>query len=94
MRDAIQAYFEKRMDFGRVVNNLEALLNSIERVPEDWRDEFLQQWGRLEDILAVSADRGDPEVIYENEKSINEALSRLLVMIETQRIGRVAPSND
>lgn len=94
MRDAIQAYFAKRMDFGRVVNNLEALLNSIETVPEDWRDEFLQQWGRLEDILAVAADRGDPEVIYENEKSINEALSRLLVMIETQRIGRAAPSND
>jgi hypothetical protein len=88
MRDAIQAYFAKRLDLGRVVNNLEALLDSMERAPEDWRDEFRQQWGKLEDIVAVAADRGDPEVIDQNEKSINEALSRLLVMVETQRLGR------
>lgn len=88
MRDAIEAYIAKRMDFGRLVNNLEALLDSMERVPDDWRDEFLQQWGRLEDILAVAADRDDSEVIDQNEKSINEALSRLLVMIETQRLSR------
>lgn len=88
MRDAIESYYAKQMAFGRMINNLETLLGLLEHASEDWRDKFLHEWGKLEDILAVAADRGQPSLIDENEKSINEALSRLLAMIEIVRLGR------
>jgi len=94
MRDTIEAYRAERINFGNMINNLEALLDSLEQVHEDWRDKFLHEWGKLEEILAVSADRGQPSLIDENEELINDTLSCLLVMIETQRLERQVQSGE
>ena len=52
MRDTIDDYFAERIDFRRLINNLDALFASVEIISDEWREEFLGHWGHLEEILA------------------------------------------
>ena len=90
MRDAIRDYLAQRIALSRLVSNLDGLLSAMEIVPEEWRDEYLRHWGKLEDVLAESLDRNDPRLIEKNRQLIDESVTRLLGMIETQRLSRQA----
>lgn len=82
LREAIDLYRSRQLSFGSLINNLESLLGILESVPDDWKDEFLQEWGRLEDIYAVSLDRGQPELVEENQQAISSTLCVLIELVE------------
>ncbi len=43
-----------------MINDLEALLNELQLVDEDWHQEFVDAWSELEIPFAVALDRLEP----------------------------------
>ena len=57
MLDRVERFRQGALGIGSVINDLEALLNELELVSDDWRGEFIDAWGELEIPYAVALDR-------------------------------------
>jgi hypothetical protein len=55
-----------------LVNDLEGLLNSLQGLPNSWRQAFLHEWGKLEDERAYA--------LSENVQAFDEETSRRLLL--------------
>ena len=49
-----------QIDIARAIVDLEGLLNALEHAPDDWRDEFIEEWSVMEIASAVALDRQTP----------------------------------
>jgi hypothetical protein len=89
MRDAIEDHFRGELELGRLVHRLAALLARVD-LHHDWQEEFTMAWLELEQVLLIAADCGEPELVTRSERVVLRVLSRLLAMVEIQRIARRA----
>jgi hypothetical protein len=60
MVDRLDRFRSGNLGIGPVINDLEALLNELQLVDEQWRDGFLEAWSDLELPCAVALDREAP----------------------------------
>ncbi|MCU7929119.1 MAG: hypothetical protein KZQ97_22180 [Candidatus Thiodiazotropha sp. (ex Dulcina madagascariensis)] len=77
MLNLISSYESVEISFDRLVNDIEALVLSLEDTTQDEQNELLSIWGGLEEILANSLDRGDRTFVDVNKIEINRVLSHL-----------------
>ncbi len=84
----IDDYRHGHIGIEKLVNDLEALIDVLEEVSEDWRSLLYSNWGILEEVYAVALDQevttlsqADNSLIAEGlnilEKMINDELGRL-----------------
>lgn len=57
MRECIARFQSGGVSFGRLISDLEGLLEARERASEQWIDDFRSAWGDLEIPYAVALDR-------------------------------------
>jgi hypothetical protein len=57
MLDSLTAYEEHRSGLGKLVNNLEALIDCLQGSPGEWQDSLRKPWGILEDVYAYRLDQ-------------------------------------
>ncbi|MEW8000855.1 MAG: hypothetical protein AB2795_20125 [Candidatus Thiodiazotropha endolucinida] len=82
----ISSYESVEISFTRLVNDIEALILSLEETTQDKKNELLSIWGGLEEILAISIDRGNREFVDINKIEINKLISHL----KNQIMSRIA----
>ena len=74
MDEKISQFRNGEIDFGVLVQDLEALLNALESADFGWKTAFHDEWFNLEQVYAVALDRGDNAVVLENEELISSTL--------------------
>lgn len=66
---------------GRLVSTLESLVALLERPDESWRRRFDEEWGMLEEVLAVTLDRGT-SLDQQGKRLVGEAIAGLQRLVE------------
>ncbi len=85
MQGLIQDYEADKISVKKLINDLEALLNVVENIEDEWKQRFLKEWGILEDLYAdqlyekldemPESDKLEIELAVENiKKLINEKI--------------------
>lgn len=89
MLDLLHAYERGHVNLGTLIRNLEALLESLQSVNSDWRNLFLREWGKLEDVHAVALDRGTTQLEERQPWLMTEAITELehLVQLKLEEAG-------
>lgn len=89
MQERIKQYRKGEIRIDQLINNLEALVNCLEKIDEDWKNSFLFAWSILEIVYAsalynkkVSLDEND---IYEISRGLKKIDALINVLIP--RIG-------
>jgi hypothetical protein len=86
----ISSYETVEISFGHLVNDIEALILSLEETTQDEKNELLSIWGGLEEILAISLDRDDCTFVDVNKIEVTKILSHLKDKI----MGRIGDKGD
>ena len=60
MWQRLEAFREGRLAIGPVIADLEGLVYALEETPQDWKDQFMEEWAVLEIAYAVALDRRTP----------------------------------
>ena len=60
MRSQLEEFVGGSVPLPRLIADLEGLLNALEVLPDEWRDDFHSAWGGLEISYAVALDRLTP----------------------------------
>ena len=84
MKEQIASFEAGSLHLGYLVRDLEALNDSLQSVPESWREAFHQEWWTLEQVFAVGLDRNEERLCEENLRLVEEAIrnmKRLLVQM-------------
>ena len=74
-------------EFGQVVENLSALIDVLEDVPENIVDELWSIWGSLEEIYADHENAGVMELSQEERNLISKILDAFKVRVEEAKKG-------
>lgn len=59
MKETIDG-FRRGRSIGPVIADLEGLVHALEETPQDWKDQFIEEWSVLEIDYAVALDRQQP----------------------------------
>ena len=81
MRSQLDGFVAGSVPLPRLIADLEGLLNALEVLPEDWRDEFRSAWGGLEISYAVALDRLTP-IPDASDSGVADDLFDLRVLID------------
>lgn len=82
MAERLTQFREGAIPIARAISDLEGLLWALDgRVPQEWFDAFLEQWGELEIAYAVALDRLTPipDATDANLGTATEEMMRLVV---------------
>ena len=60
MRQRLEAFREGGLAIGPVIADLEGLVYALEETPQEWKDQFMEEWAVLEIAYAVALDRVAP----------------------------------
>jgi len=77
MLDRINAFEAGQIDLGKVVDDLEGLLNAAVVADNDWKSRFLSEWGKLEDVRAFALCEGQKELDPETGRLVRTASTQL-----------------
>jgi hypothetical protein len=86
MRDLLQQYLAGKAPLETLIAGLEALLNALVSVDQEWTSAFHSQWGVLEIEYAVALDRQQPTLGSQSLDRISHAVENLRRLVE-DRIG-------
>jgi hypothetical protein len=84
MIETIKEYKNQNLSLRKLIDSLEGLLNCLEEISEDWRTEFLREWGVLEDECSITVTSGQKKLSSESKNSIDNAINNLKEMILRQ----------
>jgi hypothetical protein len=82
MRQQLDAYIEGRISLSTLISSLEILLASLGSVSTDWRDQFREEWGILEQVYSVAVVREQAIESAENQALMRPALTRMKAMLD------------
>ena len=77
MMERLELFEKGKFDLSSLVNELEALLGTLQEASEDWKNKFLSAWGVLSSIYDISLRQKEVELTSQDKKHINEAINRL-----------------
>lgn len=80
MNDRLDRFASGELSIGPVINDLEALLNELELVDDDWRDRFVEAWSELEIPYAVALDRLEP-IPTTADEGVRSAIASLRTLV-------------
>lgn len=80
MADRLDGFVAGSVSLLTLTNDLYGLLGALEITPEEWRDEFISEWGELEIAYAVADDRRTP-VPTMTDPGVADAVRTLSAMV-------------
>ena len=85
MADRLTGFEKRTINLRRLINDLEALLDVLQASDETWKEVFRSEWAKLEDIYAVTLDRGENVLLPEDQKLVEKAVQNLKRLV-TQKL--------
>jgi|APCry1669188910_1035180.scaffolds.fasta_scaffold534113_1 hypothetical protein len=82
IKQALLAYDEGRLDLNGLISNIEVLQVGLTCLSENWRDDFRQQWGVLEQVYSVAVVREQPVETPTNRELIKTAMKKMRMMVD------------
>src|SRR4051812_47150635 len=82
MLDAVGRYERGEIGLGRLVSDLESLLDALDNLSEEWRDSFLGEWGDLEQVHAVALDRSENQLNDQESRLVGDSLKAIRAMVQ------------
>jgi hypothetical protein len=83
MAERLDAFVAGSLSMTRLVDDLYGLVMALELTPEQWRDEFVMEWGELEIAYAVADDRRQP-VPGMDDAGVADAVRTLQEMVRVK----------
>src|SRR5262245_42145819 len=80
IRDRLSLYKADKLELPDLIADLDALIDSLEEQP-DWRRDFRETWGVLEEVYAVSLDRNEAKLSRQHAQLVNDAINQMLQMV-------------
>src|ERR1700730_13876732 len=77
IKNNIEEFEKKRLDLAGLIGNLEFLLGALEEIDDDWKANFLQEWGKLEEVYAYRVIEPPYQLIFSDVEIIESALMNL-----------------
>lgn len=90
MLESIAAYESDRIGLGALISNLEGLLNSLESLPREWRQDFIDRWSILEEVHAFALYQDSTQVEKQYKQLLDRAIAGLKQSINSQMNSAVA----
>ena len=81
----IESFRRGDMDFAKMVGDIEALILSLQDIPNDWRNSLLSTWGVLEEIYAFALDQGAHQLDHRQAEVVYKTLDKLESMMDEDR---------
>ncbi|ETS29634.1 hypothetical protein BB987_17515 [Photorhabdus temperata] len=75
MKETLGAYVENRLPLNVLIDRLRDLLDCLQDVNNEWKEQFYEHWFSLEQVYAVALDRNEPLSQYESY--INDSVKGL-----------------
>ncbi len=80
MKEALTDYEENKVSLNLLINRLGGLLNCLQDLSDEWKENFHENWFELEQMYAVALDRNEP--ISKYSIGINESIGNLKKLLE------------
>jgi len=77
MVDLISRFENESIDIRQLIDDLDALVSTLQEPGRKWMDEFRNVWWVLEEVYSVALDRGDAFFDDEAVKLINSSIANL-----------------
>lgn len=81
----IESFRRGDMDFAKLVGDIEALILSLQDIPNDWRNSLLSTWGVLEEIYAFALDQGSHQLDHRQAEAVYKTLDKLEAMLNAEK---------
>ena len=81
MQERIDLFEQNKINRGKLINDLRALLDNITTSTEKWREEFYDAWFTIEQVHAIALDRGGIHRIEDGEEIIIASLNTMKKLI-------------
>lgn len=72
-----------QLELDRLINVLNALLETLQSPNSTWKEDFRSEWWTLEQIYAVACDRREAYLPQESENLINEAVGNMKSLLKS-----------
>lgn len=85
MLDCLRAFEEGHLEIDRLTTNLEALVEALESPEPTWREQFMHQWGIIEDWYALAvanAEPGQQQLSQEAQAAVASAVARMKHLVD------------
>lgn len=80
MAERLDGFVAGTVPLKRLIDDLYGLVAALDLTPEEWRDEFISEWGDLEIAYAVADDRREP-VPTMADSDVADAVRTLRAMV-------------
>lgn len=85
MMRLIDSYRQGSVHLPQLVNELQSALHGVLDVPIEWRSNYLQSWGALEEVNALALDAEYSHLPADHEKVVNGSLETIQQLIVQAR---------
>lgn len=86
MEHKIQSFKEKKIGIQILINDLDALLNTLKSPSQEFLDIFSSKWGVMEDIYSEGLFTNTKRIPRNLELKLNEALNDLENLIKKEKL--------
>ena len=81
IRGLIDQYEAGKLELGNLVRDVEALLNALQDVDQAWRESAHEEWWTLEQVFAVTLDRGHASLPPAGKVLVDQAIGKLKALV-------------
>lgn len=79
--EKVKLYKEKKISLASIISDSEGLILAIDDLSEEFRDEFYNYWGVLEEIYAVNLER-KRDINKREKKLIEKSICNIETMVK------------
>lgn len=77
MEQYLQQFDNNNLTLDRLINVLDALLETLQNPDEEWKENFRTEWWTLEQIYAVACDRGETKLNLDSQNLVYETIENM-----------------
>lgn len=77
MKQQLDRFDKEELGLSGLIGDLEFLLNAIESISQNWKENVNREIGVLEEVYAVFLDRGHEELDAQSRNLVNRSVEKL-----------------
>jgi hypothetical protein len=81
----IARYEDGATNLASLIAALDALLEALEGVEDEWKSAFRAEWWTLEQVYAVALDQGQMDLPLESRRFVSEAIENMKHLLPNQQ---------
>ncbi|MCK4499629.1 hypothetical protein KAU11_03985 [Candidatus Babeliales bacterium] len=81
MKKTINLYKQGEISLISLINGLDSLADNLQHVDESWKDDFFDEWMRLEIVYSTCADEERDTLNHSEQVVVDEAIKKIELLI-------------